>query len=146
METVKTYLESLAPEVRAELDIVRDVVLKNLPKGYEEVMQYGIIGYVVPLSAYPAGYLGKKDQPLPYASLAARKNENMIALMGLYTDSSLMDWFVDEYDKSGKKLKMGKSCIYFKKADDLALGVIGKAVAKVSVSDYVKMYEASRKR
>lgn len=146
METVTAYLKSLPPETRTEIETVRVVILKNLPEGYEETMQYGIISYIVPLSRYPSGYLGMKDQPLPYAYLKARKNDNMLALMSIYVDVTRLEWFTEAYEKSGKKLKMGKSCIYFKKADDLNLDVVGKAVAKTSVTQYIKMYEGTRKK
>lgn len=145
VETVKEYLDSLPSDRREEIEKVRKVILKNLPKGYEEGIQYGIIGYYVPLNKYPAGYLGKKDQPLPFASLANRKNNLMVSFFGLYIDRKIMDWFLKEYKKTGKKLDMGKSCIYFRKAEDLPLGVIGKAVAKTSVNDFIRMYEDSRK-
>ena len=104
---------------------VRDVILANLPKGYEECMNYGMIGYVVPHSFYPAGYHCDPKQPLMYASLASQKNHMAIYMMCVYGDPATRQWFEEAYSATGKKLDMGKSCIRFKKLDDVALDVIG---------------------
>lgn len=143
--TVKEYLESLAEDRRAAIQAVRKVILKNLPKGYKEVMQYSMIGYVVPLSLYPAGYLGKKDMPLPYAGLASQKNYMALYLMNVYGDEEIERWFKSAYAASGKKLDMGKSCVRFKKLEDLALEVIGEAVARTPVKKTIEQYERARK-
>lgn len=143
--TVKEYLESLPEDRRKAISAVRKEILKNLPKGYEEVMQYGMIGYVVPLSIYPAGYLGKKDVPLPYAALASQKNYMSVYLMNIYGDKKGEEWFKKAYAKSGKKLDMGKSCVRFKKLEDLPLEVIGEAVGRTSVEEMIRGYERARR-
>src|SRR5436853_4710230 len=133
--TVDAYLQSLPPDRREALNGVRDVILKNLDGKYEEGMQYGMIGYYIPHSVYPAGYHCDPKQPLPFAALASQKNFMSIYLMGLYSGSAnerdetpLGRWFNDAWTKSGKKLDKGKSCIRFKKIDDLALDVLGEAI------------------
>ncbi|HMR55159.1 MAG TPA: DUF1801 domain-containing protein [Candidatus Doudnabacteria bacterium] len=146
--TPKKYLDQLPKEQRKELEVVRKVILKHLPKGYKETMQYGMISYVVPLSLYPDGYLNKKDTPLPYASLASQKNHMSVYLMNIYSDQNgkTESWFKKEYLASGKKMDIGKSCVRFKKVDDLPLDVIGKAIALTPVSKFIKQYELSRKK
>ena len=145
-KSVKQYLQQLPPDRREAILTVRETVLKNLPKGYEEVMQYGMIGYVVPLKIYPQGYLGRKDVPLPFAGLASQKNHMALYLMSVYGNKELEGWFKKEYKASGKKLDMGKSCIRFKKLEDLPLDVIAKTIAKVRVEKFVELYESSRRK
>lgn len=145
-KTVDDYLNELPEDRRKAISEVRKVILKHLPEGYEECMQYGMIGYVVPLSRYAQGYLGKKDTPLPYVSLASQKNYMSIYLMNIYGDPKAEKWFYEAYEKSGKKLDMGKSCVRFKKTEDLALDVIGKAVAFTPVEKMIADYEAARKK
>jgi hypothetical protein len=142
--TVSEYLSGLPVETRKELAKVRRAIKKRLPKGYAETMQYGMISYVVPLKVFPQGYLGKKDVPLPFASLAAQKRHLALYLMNVYGDPDLERWFKAAYSKSGKRLDMGKSCVRFQKADDLALDVIGRAIAKTPVAVHVKRYEKAR--
>lgn len=144
--TVTEYLRELPEERRRSIQAVRRTIQENLPQGYTEVMQYGIITYVVPLTLYPEGYLNKKDTPLPYVSLASQKNHMALYLMHIYGDRKSEVWFQKEYERSGKKLDMGKSCVRFKKIDDLPLDVIGKAVARMPVNAFVKMYEQSRQK
>ena len=144
--SVEAYLDELPEDRRAAISAVRSTVLAHLPDGYEEVMQYGMIGYVVPLSRYPDGYLGKKDVPLPYISLASQKNYMSIYLMTIYGNAEHETWFKAAYSASGKKLDMGKSCVRFKKLDDLPLDVIARAVALTPVDEVVAAYEASRKK
>jgi len=142
--TVKEYLASLPADRRAAIATVRKVVRAHLPSGFEETMQYGMITYVVPLATYPQGYLGKKDVPLPFVSLAAQKNHSALYLMNVYGNVELERWFRAAYAKSGKQLDMGKACVRFKSAGDLALDVIGEAIAKTPVRDYVDRYVATR--
>lgn len=142
--SVEAYLRSLPPERRQLVQAVREVILKNLPKGYKEIMQYGMIGYVVPLSRYPAGYLGQKDVPLPYVGLAAQKNYYSIYLLNIYGDKKAETWFKKEYERAGFKLDMGKSCVRFKTLDKIPLEVIGKAVALTPVDEFITMYEKAR--
>jgi hypothetical protein len=142
--TVKEYLAQLPPDRRKAIETVRKVIKKNLPKGYKEVMQYGMIGYVVPLSVYPAGYLGKPDVPLPYACIASQKNHMAVYLMNIYGTGSDEKWFKAAYKASGKKMDVGKSCVRFKKLEDLPLDLIGQAVARTPVKETIIRYERAR--
>ena len=142
-KTVSAYLKELPAERRAVIEAVRAVILKKLPKGYEETMQYGMITYVVPLKTYPAGYLNKKDVPLPYVGLAAQKNFYAVYL-GLYSDKKAEAWFKKAYKDAGKKLDMGKSCVRFKKLEDLPLEVIGQAIKLTPVKTFIEYYESGR--
>jgi hypothetical protein len=140
--TVEEYLAELPEERREALEAIRAVILKNLPKGVEEGMQYGMIGYYVPHSVYPAGYHCDPKQPLPYASLASQKNYISLYLMGLYSNTEHEAWFCEEWKKAGKKLDMGKSCVRIKKLEDAPLQVIGKAIKRVPVKKHIESYEA----
>jgi len=140
--TVEAYLDELPEDRRTAISAVRDVILKNLPKGYEEAMNYGMITYQIPLERYPNTYNG---QPLCYAALASQKNHMAVYLMCVYGSKEIDAWFREEFKKAGKKLDMGKSCVRFKKLEHLPLAVIGKAIKKVSPKAYIAHYEASRK-
>jgi hypothetical protein len=144
--TVAAYLASVPVERRAELSAVRRVIKRSLPKGYAETMQYGMISYVVPLKRYPAGYLGKKGVGLPYVCLAAQKNYLALYLLNLYSDPKTVRWFKSEWAKSKKKLDMGKSCLRFRTADELALDVIAETIAKTPVKAFIERYERVRGR
>jgi hypothetical protein len=143
-KTVAEYLAELPEDRRAAISAVRDVILKNLPKGYEEGMQYGLIGYFVPHSIFPAGYHCDPKQPLPFAGLGSQKNHMAVYLMCVYGSQEQENWFREEYAKTGKKLDMGKSCVRFKKLDDLPLELIGKVIARVPVEKYVASYQEAR--
>jgi len=143
-KTVDEYLKSLPPDRRIAIERVRSTILKNLPSGYEEGMQYGMIGYFVPLSLYPKGYLNKRDVPLPFASLASQKNHMAVYLLNIYSIPKLAKWFTREYKKTGKKMDMGKSCVRFRTLENLPLELIGKAVSKTTPKEFIKIYEASR--
>jgi uncharacterized protein YdhG (YjbR/CyaY superfamily) len=143
--TVEQYLAELPPDRREAISALMDVLRACLPEGYEEGMAYGMIGYHVPHSIYPAGYHCNPDQPLPFVSLASQKNHMAIYLMCLYTDPAFEAWFRDEWAKSGKKLDMGKSCIRFRKLEDVPLDLIGRTVKKVPVKKFVTHYEATIK-
>ena len=140
--TVKGYLASLPADRRAAIQAVREVILDNLGKGYEEGMQYGMIGYFVPHTLYPPGYHCDPKQPLPFAGLASQKNHMALYLMCTYGDSDLAKWFRTEWAKTSKKLDMGKSCIRFKKLDDLPLDLIGRAIARVPAKKYIAHFES----
>jgi len=140
-KTPAAYLAELPPDRRAAVGAVRDVILANLPKGYEESMGYGMLLYAVPHSIYPAGYHCDPTKPLMYAALASQKNHMAIYLCTVYGDKKTEQWFRAAYKAAGKKLDMGKSCVRFKKADDLPLKVIGDVIARVSVKDYVAKTE-----
>src|SRR5262245_39673683 len=135
--TVKEYLAELPAERRKVIEAVRATILKNLPAGYEEGMQYGMIGYYVPHSLHPAGYHCDPRQPLPFAALGSQKNHMAIYLMCVYGDTKLRDEFSAAWKKTGKKLDMGKSCIRFKKIEDVALDVIGQTIKKVPAEKYI---------
>lgn len=138
--TVEEYLGALPDDRRAALDAVRQVVLDHLPAGFEETMQHGMISYVVPLDRYPDTYNG---QPLAVASLANQKNHMALYLMGVYADEGGERWLRERWP-SGKKLDLGKSCLRFKKLDDLALDVVGEVVERTSVDTFIAAYERSR--
>jgi hypothetical protein len=140
--SVEEYLDSLPPDRREAISKVRDVILRNLPPGYEEGVQYGMISYYIPLSRYPKTY---NNQPLGLAALASQKNYMALYLMNIYADLETLNWFKDSYAKSGKKLDMGKSCIRFKRLEDLPLEIVGQAIMCNSVDDFIALYESSRK-
>jgi hypothetical protein len=140
--TVDAYLAELPEDRRAVLQAVREVILKNLDRDYEEGMQFGMIGYYLPHRVYPAGYHCDPKQPLPFACLASQKNYMSLYMMGVYGDDEQRQWFEKAWAKTGKRLDMGKSCIRFKKLDDLALDVIGQAIRKLPAKKYIAAYEA----
>jgi hypothetical protein len=142
--TVAQYLKELPPERRKAIEAVRKVILRNLPKGFEEVMQYGMISYVVPFKLFPDGYHCDPSLPLCFAMLGSQKNHMVIHLMTVYGHKETESWFVKAYKDSGKKLDMGKSCVRFKELEDLPLDVIGKAIARVPVDQYIQAYITSR--
>jgi hypothetical protein len=139
--TVAEYLESLPAERKATLEAVRAIILENLPAGYQEGMQYGMISYCIPLDRYPVTY---NKQPLSYVALASQKNYMALYLMCVYGSPDVRAWFEAEYQKSGKRLDMGKSCLRFKRADDLPLDLIGKTVAATPVDKFIAEYERAR--
>lgn len=142
-QTVEQYLKELPEVRRAAISRVRQVILDNIPEGYAEGMQYGMIGYYVPLEEYPETYNG---QPLGIIALASQKNYMSLYLMAVYSDPHLEKKFTDGYKASGKKLDMGKSCVRFKKLEDLPLDVVAETVAAVPVDAFIGIYEASRRQ
>lgn len=141
-ETVDAYLAELPEDRRAHVEAVRAVVLANLPEGFEETMQYGMISWVVPLERYPDTYNG---QALAVASLASQKRHMALYLMGVYGEEGAEQWLRDNWPATTKRLDMGKSCVRFTAADDLALDLIGQVIAGTSVADFIEMYERSRR-
>ncbi len=141
--TPEEYLEELPPQRREAISRIRDVILENLPEGYEEGMQYGMIGYYVPFDLHPDTYNG---QPLSVATLASQKNYMSLYLLGVCYDPETERWFKERFTASGKKLDMGKSCVRFRRLDDLPLEVIGEAISRVSPEDLIARYEAARAR
>ena len=139
--TVEEYLDELAPEQRKVIAAVRDVVLRHLPEGYVETMNWGMISYEIPLERYPKTYNG---QPLSYAALAAQKRHYALYLMNVYQSSKQEARIREAYEKSGKKLDMGKSCVRFRKLDDLPLDVIGEIIASTLPSEFIAQYEKAR--
>ncbi len=145
--TVEEILNNV-PEDRAEaFTKLHEVIINNLPEGFEAAISYGGLGYVVPHSVYPAGYHCKPAEPLPFAGIASQKNSINFYHMGIYTDPELMEWFVNEYQKHSKqKLDMGKSCIRFKKLNEIPYTLIGELMRKISVSEWIATYEQRLKR
>lgn len=141
--TVVDYLAGLPPERRAEIEKVRDVVNDALPAGYREGMGYGMIGWVIPLDDFPVTYNG---QPLAYAGLAAQKNYNALYLNCVYASTERTERLRELWKAAGKKLDMGKSCIRFKRADDLALDVVRDEIASTTPQQFIALYEAARHR
>lgn len=146
-KTAEKYLLELPEVRRIQLQAVRDVILKNLPEGYEESMSYGMIVYAVPLTRYPAGYLGNPKIPLSYVALAAQKHYVVVYLDDIHPPEGVAaeSWFMQAYKASGKKMDIGKCCVRFKKLDDLPLELIGKAVARTPVDVRIKAYEKTRR-
>jgi hypothetical protein len=140
--TVDQYLASLPEDRRAAISAVRNVILENLDEGYEEGMQYGMIGYYVPHKVFPAGYHCDPKQPLPFASLASQKSHMAVYLMCVYGQPEHEKWFREAWAKTGKKLDMGKSCVRFKKLEDVALDVIGEAIRRAPAKAYIAHYES----
>ena len=140
--TPEQYLSEL-PEDRKEAMLkLRNAIKENLPQGFGEVISYGMLGYVVPHSIYPSGYHCDPKLPLPFINLASQKNFIALYHMGIYANKNLESWFVSEYPKHVKtKLDMGKSCIRFKKMDDIPFDFIGELAAKLSVEDWISIYE-----
>jgi hypothetical protein len=145
--TVEEYLNSLPDDRKAAMEQIRAVLLKNLPKGFKETMGYGMMGYVVPHSLYPAGYHCSPELPLPFISIASQKNFIAVYHMGIYADPALLEWFTAEYPRHCKtKLDMGKSCIRFKKLNDIPYDLIGTLAGKMTVADWIALYEQQFKR
>ena len=141
--TVEKYLAELPADRRASIEAVRKVILSSIDrKKIEEGMQYGMIGYYIPHRLYPAGYHCDPKQPLPYICLASQKNYMSLYMMGLYIGTAEEAEFLAAWKKTGKKLDMGKSCIRFKKAEDLALDVIGDTIRKLPIDGYIARYES----
>ena len=141
--TVDEYLAELPEDRRAAIAEVREVVVRNLPAGYVETMSWGLIGYEIPLERYPRTYNGK---PLMYAGLGSQKNYCAVYLMGVYGDGEQARRFKEAFKQAGKKLDMGKSCVRFRSADDLALDAVGDVIASTTPEQYIAIYEKSRER
>ena len=140
--SVEEYFDTLPEDRQKPMKQLRSAIKKNLPKGFKEVMTYEMVGYVVPHSLYPGGYHCDPKLPLPFMCLASQKNFISFYHMGVYSDKKILDWFTSEYAKRAKgKLDMGKSCIRFKKPDQIPFDLIGELVSKISVEDWIKTYE-----
>ena len=143
-KTPDEYINSLPEDRKMYMEKLRNVILKNLPKGFQEGMGYGMMGYSVPHSIYPKGYHCKPTDPLPFMGMASQKNSINFYHMGIYANKELYDWFVAEYTKySTRKLDMGKSCIRFKKFEEIPFDLIGELVTKISVEDWIATYESA---
>lgn len=140
------YLEKVPVERKEALSKLRETILANLPEGFEETMLYNMVAYVVPLSAYPNGYHVNPSTALPFINFASQKNFIALYHMGIYANEDLMKWFVNEYPKHCKtKLDMGKSCIRFKKVDALPFELIGELISKMSMQEWIDIYEENIK-
>lgn len=145
--TPDQYLAELPEDRRVAMEKLRNVTLKNLPEGFKEVMSYGMLGYVVPHETYPNGYHCDPKLPLGFFNIASQKNSINIYHMVLYSDKNLHEWFVGEYPKHCKsKLDMGKSCVRFKKLDDIPYDLIGELLSKISVEEWIERYEKMLKK
>ncbi|WP_405294916.1 DUF1801 domain-containing protein [Algibacter sp. Ld11] len=145
--TVEQYLSALPEDRKTSVNKIRDQILKNLPNGVEETINYGMLGYVIPHTVYPSGYHCDPKLPLPFINLANQKNFIAVYSMVLYAKPTLMDWFVLEYSKRCKyKLDMGKSCVRFKKMEDIPFDLIGELTAKVTAKEWISIYENSIKK
>jgi len=140
--TVAEYVKELPADRQQTIEQLRSVIKKNLPKGFKEEMNYGMIGYVIPHSLYPAGYHCKPTDPLPFMNVASQKNFIAVYHMGLYADPILMKWFMTQYPKhSTQKIDMGKSCIRFKKPDQIPFKLIGELTSKMNPAQWIALYE-----
>jgi len=141
------YISQLPEERIAPMQKLRETILNNLPKGFHEEINYGMIGYVVPHSLYPAGYHCDTKLPLPFMNIASQKNFIAFYHMGIYANPDLLSWFVAEYPKHVKtKLDMGKSCIRFKKPEQIPFELLGELVKKMSPEDWIALYEKNYKK
>lgn len=145
--TAEQYLNELPADRKEPVRLLRDIVLKNLPKGFKETIGHGMLNYVVPHSLYPAGYHCNPQQPLPFAAIASQKNFIAFYHMGIYSQPDLLNWFAEEYPKHSKtRLDMGKSCIRFKKPDQIPYKLIGELSKKINVKDWINIYESTIKK
>lgn len=144
--TVDQYIAEIPAERQKAMQELRKVIKKNLSKGFQESMNYGMIGYVVPHSKYPNGYHCNPKDPLPFMNVASQKNSINIYHMGVYADPKLLKWFQEAHAKaSSKKLDMGKSCIRYKKPEDIPVKLIGELAAKMSMEEWIEKYETMLK-
>lgn len=145
--TPDEYIAQLAEKRQQAVSKLREIIKNNLPNGFEETLSYGMIGYVVPHSGYPAGYHCDPKLPLPFINIASQKNFVALYHMGIYANKNLFDWFVAKYPKHcTTKIDMGKSCIRFKKIDQIPYDLIAELVTKMTVSDWINLYEQQIKR
>ncbi len=146
-KTVEEYLKEVPAERQSYFNQLREVILANIPAGFVEQLSYGMIGYIVPHDIYPDGYHCNPKLPLPFVNIASQKNFIGLYHMGIYSKPELLDWFVKEYPKHCKlKLDMGKSCIRFKKAEQIPFDLIAELMQKMTVDDWVQSYETAIKR
>lgn len=146
-KSVKEYLDKIPEDRKPAFTQLYQTIITHIPTGFKETMSYGMIGWVVPHSLYPDGYHCDPSLPLPFMSLANQKNFIALYHMGIYADKKLHDWFVEEYPKHAKyKLDMGKSCIRFKRMDDIPYDLIGELVEKMTPQDWIQLYEQNVKK
>jgi len=144
--TPQEYIDNLPEDRKDAMKKLREVIVKNLPEGFQEQMSYGMLGWVVPHSVYPSGYHCDPKLPLPFLNIASQKNFIAVYTMGLYADKDMHDWFIAEFPNHSKyKLDMGKSCIRFKKPDAIPFELIGELVSKMTMEQWIALYEKSYK-
>ena len=147
VNTPDDYIAQLPDDRKEVIEKLRASILENLPPGFSETISYGMIGFVVPHAIYPDGYHCDPKLPLPFISIASQKNSIALYHMGIYADNKLLEWFINEYPKHSKaKLDMGKSCIRFKKINEIPYQLIGELVGKMSVKAWIKLYETNFKK
>ena len=145
--SVKEYLKEVPDERKKYFNKLRDTIRAHLPEGFQEEMSYGMIGYVVSHSMYPDGYHSSPDLPLPFVNIASQKNHIALYHMGLYANPGILNWFVNEYPKHSRlKLDMGKSCIRFKKPEHMPFELIGQLMKKMTVKEWITIYEKKIKK
>ena len=145
--TVQDYINGVADDKKEAFVKLQQTILENLPKGFQETIIYNMIGYVVPFETFPEGYHCDPSLPLPFINIAAQKNFIAIYHMGIYADQALLNWFANEYPKHAKsKLDMGKSCIRFKKTNDIPFELIGELMSKISVEQWIELYSDKLKK
>jgi uncharacterized protein YdhG (YjbR/CyaY superfamily) len=141
---VSDYIKEIPLDKKETFEELRNTIKNSIPKGFEEQMSYGMVGYVVPHALYPKGYHCDPKLPLPFVSIASQKNFIALYHMGIYANPALLKWFVDEYPKHSKgKLDMGKSCIRFKKTDDIPLKLIKELIKKMTTKEWIELYESA---
>jgi hypothetical protein len=143
--TVEQYLAELPPDRREAISTIRETILANLDEGFQETMQYGMIGYSVPHSIYPAGYHCDPRQPLPFAGIGNQKNHIGIYLFCIYGSDGESTRFQEDWKKSGKRLDMGKGCVRVRKLEDVPLDVLGATIKRAKLKDFIEVYEAAFK-
>jgi hypothetical protein len=141
--SVQEYLAHLPADRRKAHETLRKVIRRNLGRGFQETLQYGMIGYSVPHALYPAGYHCDPAQPLPFASIASQKNHLALYLFCIYCDPQEQARFVQDWKRAGHKLDMGKSCVRFKRIEDVPLDVVGAAIGRMSVEGFIAAYESA---
>ncbi len=147
IETPQDYLNNVDEERKAAFKKLYETISANIPQGFEAQISYGMIGWVVPKSIYPDGYHCSPELPLPFLSIAAQKNFFAVYHMGIYADETLLNWFVEEYPKHCKrKLDMGKSCIHFKKIEEIPFELIAELSKKMSIENWIELYEKGLKK
>lgn len=146
-KTVEEILLNISADRAKAFQQLYEVIIQNLPEGFEAAISYGGLGYVVPHKIYPAGYHCKPSEPLPFAGIASQKNSINLYHMGIYSSAELLKWFAEEFPKHSKqKLDMGKSCIRFKKPDEIPFTLIGELMKKMSVKEWIHIYETNLKK
>ncbi len=145
-KTVQEILDNVPEDRAVPFNKLHDIIVKNLPKGFAPGISYGGLGYVIPHTRYPDGYHCKPSEPLPFAGIASQKGSINFYHMGMYSDPALLEWFVTEYPKhSNQKLDMGKSCVRFKKFEEIPYALLGELMTKMSAEEWIAKYEEERK-